>query len=1417
MALKLPRYFSRMILKYNFNMKTILFAVKIAITAIVLSLMALRSNAQYRLQIFHASDLEGGVEAITKAPHFAAIIDTLEEQYANTLILSAGDNYISGPFYSSADARSVRDSIQKVYNTLYGGIPNINLREGAGRIDISIMNAIGFNASALGNHEFDLGTAAIENIIAPEVRGGTDVRWLGANFPYLSANLDFSQDGNLSGLYESTIKESSTYKFDFSNPTAKTKGIAPSTMVTINGEKIGIVGATTPMLERISSPGNTKVKNPGAGTNDMNALAGLIQPQIDALVSAGSNKIILVSHLQQYQLEEALAGLLSKVDVIVSGGSDGIFANPGQRLRSGDVATKPYPVLLKNKDNDDVAVVSVDGQYSYVGHLVVEFDANGKLITSSINPKESRPYPTDSLMVDSLFGLNYAKAFAGNRKGAMVKTLTDAVSSIVIAKDGNIVGKTDVFLDGRRKIVRTQESNMGNLTADANLAAAKAYDNQVVFSLKNGGGIRAAIGSIIEEDPGVYSYAPPAANPLSGKKEGEVSQLDLENTMKFNNRLTIVEVNPAGLKALVEHGFAAWAPGATPGQMLQIGGGKISFDPSKSAGSRVWNFVIVDENGNVTDTIVREGAIYGNPNRTMRMVTLNFLAGGGDGYPFASSSTHIVQMDTITGLAAGAFTFAVAGSEQDALAEYMNAKYSSTPFDEEETPMKEDERIQILSERADDIFPVEVSFADEVIEESEKSASISIDLDYQNKTTQAATINVVVNSLSTATEGTDFTVSQKSFTAQAGQSGTFNFSISVTDDSNIEEDEYVILEVDPTENHLLDGGFVIVYLNDDDRKAPTASKAIELKFLSSFKGLDTNGNSTEIIAFDKTSKRLFIANSENAKVEVLDFADPENVSIQNSIDVSAYGDINSVTVHDGLVACAMESGTVDVAGKVVFFDTDGNYINDVTAGVLPDMVAFSHNGKLAVTANEGEPNDDYDIDPEGSITIIDLSSGAAAATATQLDFTAYNSQVDQLRNDGVRIFGNNGQSSVAQDLEPEYVTISADNKTAWVACQENNAIVEVDLVSKSIKSIKALGTKDHSIVGNGLDGNRDHDKVHISNYPVKGFYHPDAITSYSVGTTTYLVTANEGDARDYDGYSEEIRLRKKDIDLDPTAFPNEELVFSLIGDIKTTTANGDTDGDGDLDEIYTYGARSFSIWNGTTGALVYDSGNEMELISSQSELYGPLFNASNGPSANFRNRSDDKGPEPEAVVVGELSGKTYAFVGAERSGGVYVWDVTDPNSVSFVDHHNNRDTATGEGDLGPEGMVFIPNTDSPNKLDMLVVANEVSSTISIYHVFDSQLDTTTKDTSTVSVFNSNALVNAISVYPNPSNGIVNIDAGTLELEELEVISAQGQVIRKSNLNYSNTASINLQEEKTGVYILKVVTDQGTLTKPIILE
>ena len=1362
--------------------------------------------------------MEGGVDAIGKAPHFAAIIDTLEEAYPNTLILSAGDNYISGPFYSSSDARSVRDSIKKVYNTLFGGISNNNLREGAGRIDLSIMNVIGFDASALGNHEFDLGTSAINGLIAPEVRGGSDVRWLGNMFPYLSANLDFSQDGNLSGIYEPSIKNADDFKFDFNNKGAKTKCIAPATIVTVNGEKIGIVGATTPLLERISSPGGTQVKSPGAGVNDMSALAGHIQPQIDALINThGVNKVILVSHLQQFQLEEALAPLLSGVDVIVAGGSDGIFANPGQRLRGGDKATRPYPIILKNKDNDPVAVVSTDGQYSYVGHLVVQFDAQGKVVPSAFNSKVSRPFPTDSIMVDSLYGLNYKKAFSGSRKGALVKTLTDAVSKIVIAKDGNIVGKTEVFIDGRRATVRTQEANMGNLSADANLWQAQQYDPNVMVSLKNGGGIRAAIGAIVEKAPGVYEYTAPKGNPLSGKKEGEVSQLDLENTMKFNNKLTIVEVNPAGLRSLFEHGISAWAPGATPGQMPQIGGAKFSFDPNGATGSKIQSFVIVDTNDKVLDTIVKGGALHGNPNRVIKLVTLNFLAGGGDGYPFNSVSLSKLQMDTIKSLPAGSFTFTVAGSEQDALAEYMNLKYSKDAYGDEETPMVDDERIQILTKRADGIFPVEVGFDKVITEEKESTSSIALQLNYKNTTNSNATINVRVNSMSTAKEGTDFTVANKSFTANAGADGNFTVTINVTDDSDAEEDEYVILEVDPKDNHLLEDGYAIVYLNDNDRKAPKASKAIELKLITSYDGLNNNGNSTEILSYDKDSKRLFVANSSNSKVEILDFSNPDAISIYKSIDVSAYGEINSVAVKNGLVACAMQAAAVDAAGQVVFFDTDGTFKKAVTVGVLPDMVTFTHDGKKAIAACEGEPNDDYDIDPEGSIAIVDLSGGVANATATVLDFNAYDNQVDQLRASGVRIFGDYNRSTVSQDMEPEYVTVSKDNKTAWVACQENNALVIVDLVQNKIADIKALGTKDHSKVGNGLDANRDHDGVHISNYPLKGMYHPDAIASYEVGGTPYVITANEGDARDYDGYSEEGRLRGKDVALDPTAFPNEDLVFDLIGDIKITTANGDTDGDGDLDEIYTYGARSFSIWNGNTGALIYDSGNKMELVSSTHPEYGKLFNTS-GAKVNFKNRTDDKGPEPEAVVVGELSGKTYAFVGAERSGGIYVWDVTNPGAVSYVDHHNNRDTADGSGDIGPEGLVFIPNTESPNKLDLLVVANEVSSTLTIYHVFDSQLDTTTKDT-TVAIAGLNADTETISIYPNPTNGKVTVAAAGVEIQNITVISLQGAVVYSSDDQEAirNHQVLDLSNEKAGLYLIQITTAKEVETKPLVIE
>ncbi|MFT5666482.1 MAG: hypothetical protein ACI9DK_000667, partial [Vicingaceae bacterium] len=292
-------------------------------------------STNYTLQILHASDLEGGVKAITRAKYFAALVDTLEGEYANSITLSAGDNYIPGPFFNaSGDRTTFRDNgtFNNVYNRLYNTTAYDGLREAPGRADISIMNIIGFDASAMGNHEFDAGLDAIEQIIEEDFRspnGPAGDRWVGAQFPYLSSNLDFSLSGDLSNLYSATLKENTDF---ISGPAQSTSGngsiskIAAATYISRGGEKIGVVGATTPIVTTISSTEEVTVTGPT--TNDMVALAAEIQPWIDSLrTNQAINKIILVTHLQQLALEEALAGLVSGVDIIIAGGSDAILAN----------------------------------------------------------------------------------------------------------------------------------------------------------------------------------------------------------------------------------------------------------------------------------------------------------------------------------------------------------------------------------------------------------------------------------------------------------------------------------------------------------------------------------------------------------------------------------------------------------------------------------------------------------------------------------------------------------------------------------------------------------------------------------------------------------------------------------------------------------------------------------------------------------------------------------------------------------------------------------------------------------------------------------------------------------------------------------------------------------------------------------
>jgi len=481
----------------------------------------------------------------------------------------------------------------------------------------------------------------------------------------------------------------------------------------------------------------------------------------------------------------------------------------------------------------------------------------------------------------------------------------------------------------------------------------------------------------------------------------------------------------------------------------------------------------------------------------------------------------------------------------------------------------------------------------------------------------------------------------------------------------------------------------------------------------------------EIVAHDAFNQRIFKVNADAATVEVLDLADPANPVLFDTIDVSALGGgVNSVAVKFGLVAVAVEAEVKQDNGLVAFYSaSDLSLRGVVEVGALPDMVAFTPNGRYVLVANEGEPNDDYTVDPEGSVSIIDLRRGIDRAKVKTADFSRFIGQEESLHEQGVRIYGPG--ANAAQDLEPEYITVSKNSRHAWVSMQEANAMALVDIKKAKIIKLMPFGTKDHSLPGNELDASNKDDAINIANWPLKGMYMPDSIASYRAKDgRTYIVTANEGDSRDYDGYSEEDRV--KDLVLDSEMFPEAAFLQQdeNLGRIKTTTANGDIDGDGDFDEIYSYGARSFSIWT-TYGEQVYDSGADFELITA--DMIPTDFNSTNDENDSFDNRSDDKGPEPEGLAVGKILGQTFAFIGLERVGGIMVYNITNPKNVSFVDYLNNRDFSVEAqleddstnplvGDLAPEGLVFIPAWKSPNKKPLLVVGNEVSGTTTVFQV-----------------------------------------------------------------------------------------------------
>lgn len=570
---------------------------------------------------------------------------------------------------------------------------------------------------------------------------------------------------------------------------------------------------------------------------------------------------------------------------------------------------------------------------------------------------------------------------------------------------------------------------------------------------------------------------------------------------------------------------------------------------------------------------------------------------------------------------------------------------------------------------------------------------------------------------------------------------------------------------------------------DDGKNLP---RELDIAVVGRFNTGIYGQSAAEIVQFHKASKSAFAINAAQNRIEVIPlsalpvtsvgspvsddsltstaFTFPDSVTVKNAAgnDVTInLGEANSIAIYADMLAIAVAAPLKTDNGAVLFYSLSatgaGTFVKAVSVGALPDMLTFTPDGSKVLVANEGEPNTDYLADPEGSVSVISLSDGVPADVAATinltsnmvfssdlLDETDYDTDTKRralLQAAGVKFAGPAG-TTVAQDLEPEYITVSADSKKAWVSLQEANAIGILDLTDMTIE-VKALGLKDWSQYS--MDYTNEDEVPSFRKLPgVYGLYQPDTIASYQWNGATFIVSANEGDSRDWDAYSEDIRAA--DIidpdELNKTFSTELQALYDAtggddgLGRLKVTAALVDPDNNGVVESLYAYGGRSFSIWDQNINQ-VYDSGDDFGRISAA--ILGNNFNSAHTENKGD-NRSDDKGGEPEAVDVGTIAGRTYAFIAQERSGDLFVYDVTNPFQAAFVSHYNNRnfdvefelddeladpcDTSEGmdctevplAGDLGPESVKFVAASDSPNGNPLLIVGNEVSGSVTVYQV-----------------------------------------------------------------------------------------------------
>lgn len=639
----------------------------------------------FTLQILHQSDERARLGDLGAMVRSAAIIDRAEDDYANTITIVDTDLWLPGRLRPAENDPAVVAAQRAISgNPAQAG--------GPGRTPIAYLNAVGADVATFGAYRFDPGDAAIAGAV------GASSGNAGARFPILAAISGPSIDSALQTLIAADAQDAA----------AIPGRIAGSTVVTVGGERIGVLGMTVRGMTPLPSPTEPAFY-------DTAALAAATQPRIDALLAQGVTKVILLSDAPHQSQDAVLVRALSGVDVVIS------RAEPPIYLKGGQLYPQPqnYGVRHLGKDNAPVLQLRSQERYSSVGRYVVEFDAAGTVLPYRRPAVITGLIEATDANVAALWG--GVDPYAPGSKGVAVQALPQAVIGVSNRLDGNVLGFTSTFLNGEPQEVGSQETSLGRVVAAANLRAAQMVDPATAVAFTSASAFRGSIGTILDGRPAYRQ--PPAANPGVGKPYRSISQLDIEAALEENRGLSLITVTAVRLLEFLEHGVAAYTVEGSR-QFPQLKGLRFSFDPSRQAqvldgagtvttpGERIRNVALANADDTVREVLVQNGRVLGDPDRPIRIVVPDALANGGDGYRFDLFGTDRVMLSGNPALQDGAATFAAKGTEHDAFAEYLQAVAPTqdkalTAFYADEAVdlrIEQDSRIQNLSRRGDDVL-----------------------------------------------------------------------------------------------------------------------------------------------------------------------------------------------------------------------------------------------------------------------------------------------------------------------------------------------------------------------------------------------------------------------------------------------------------------------------------------------------------------------------------------------------------------------------------------------------------------------------------------------------------------------------------------------------------------------------------------